>query len=126
MSSAAPPMPKPLEKLVAPVIPPMESLLRDWEWNWTKACLSALILWFLAIGTIGVIPSWWLYYATSTLQWTGPPASSFWLKQARDVIAVILFSIPTGLFIVVPFILQNWRRRLRGTGGDSRPSGGYR
>jgi hypothetical protein len=73
-----------------------------------------------------VIPSWWLYYATSTLQWTGPPSSSFWLKQLRDIIAVILFSIPTGLFIVVPFIIQNWRRRLRGAAGSSRPSGGYR
>jgi hypothetical protein len=119
-------MPKPLERLVAPVIPPIEAILRDFEWNWTKASIAALQLWFLAIGTIGVIPSWWLYYATSTLQWTGPPSSSFWLKQLRDVIAVILFSIPTGLFIVVPFIIQNWRRRLRGAAGSSRPSGGYR
>ena len=103
-----------------------ETFLRDFEWNWTKACLAALILWFIAIGTIGVIPSWWLYYATAVLQWTGPPASSFWLMQLRDVIAVILFSIPTVLFMVVPYFLQGWRRRLRGAGGDSRSSGGYR
>jgi hypothetical protein len=109
-----------------PFVPQFEALLRDFEWNWTKASLAALLLWFIAIGAIGVIPSWWLYFATSTLQWTGPPASSFWLKQARDVVAIILFTIPTILFMVVPFFIQNWRRRLRGTGGDGRPSGGYR
>ena len=124
--SSAPPLPKPLQKLSAPLIPPIEGILRGFEWNWTKASLAALLLWILAIGTIGVIPSWWLYFATSTLQWTGPPASSFWLKQLRDIIAVILFSVPTVLFMVVPFFIQNWRRRLRGAAGSSRPSGGYR
>jgi hypothetical protein len=126
MSSSAPPLPKPLQKLAAPFIPPIEAILRDFEWNWTKASIASLLLWFLAIGFIGVIPSWWLYYATSTLQWTGPPASGFWLKQLRDVIAIVLFSIPTGAFIVLPFVIQNWRRRLRGAAGSNRPSGGYR
>lgn len=103
-----------------------EAVLRDFEWNWTKSCIAALILWILAIGSIAVVPSWWLYYATASLQWTGPPASSFWLMQLRDLVAVVLFSVPTVLFIVVPYFLQNWRRRLRGAGGESRPSGGYR
>ena len=103
-----------------------ETFLRDFEWNWTKSCIAALALWILAIGSIAIVPSWWLYYATASLQWTGPPASSFWLMQLRDLIACILFSVPTALFIVVPYFLQNWRRRLRGAGGESRPSGGYR
>jgi hypothetical protein len=103
-----------------------ETFLRDFEWNWTKSCIAALVLWIMALGSIGVVPSWWLYYATASLQWTGPPASSFWLMQLRDVVAAILFSTPTILFIIVPYILQNWRRRLRGAAGQSRPSGGYR
>ena len=40
-----------------------ETLLRDFEWTWTKAALAALILWFLAIISLGVIPSCWLYFA---------------------------------------------------------------
>jgi len=103
-----------------------ETFLRDFEWNWTKTAIAALVLWILAIGSIAIVPSWWLYYATASLQWTGPPASSFWLMQLRDLVAVMLFSVPTLLFIVVPYILQNWRRRLRGASGQSRPSGGYR
>src|SRR5438309_11058352 len=99
MSSSAPPLPKPLEKLAAPFIPPIEAILRGFEWNWTKASIAALLLWFLAIGFIGVIPSWWLYYAPSTLQWTGPPPAPFWLKQLRGVVATGLVSAPTVVFL---------------------------
>jgi hypothetical protein len=118
-------VPKGLQERAAPAIERVETVLREFEWSWTKAAIASVVLWFLAITFIGIIPSYWLYYATSTLQWTGPPASSFWLKQLRDVVAVILFSAPTGLFLLLPYFLQNWRRKLRGAGG-SRPSGGYR
>jgi hypothetical protein len=118
-------VPKGIQERAAPAVERVETFLKEFEWTWTKAAIGALILWFLAIIFIGVIPSYWLYYATSTLQWTGPPASSFWLKQLRDVVAVILFSIPTGAFLTIPYFVQNWRRKLRGAGG-SRPGGGYR
>ena len=45
--------------------------------------------------------------------------------EARDVVAVTLFSIPFGGFIMIPYHLQKLRRRLRSE-SDSRPTGGYR
>jgi TRAP-type C4-dicarboxylate transport system permease small subunit len=49
-----------------------------------------------------------------------------WAKfKARDLIAIILFSIPFGGFIMVPYHLQRLRRRLRSE-SESRPTGGYR
>ena len=97
-------VPKGLQERAAPAVERFETVLKEFEWTWTKAAIAGLVLWFLAIFFIGVIPSYWLYYATSTLQWTGPPASSFWLKQLRDVVAVILFSIPTGAFLADPLL----------------------
>src|SRR4249920_808696 len=64
-----------------------ETILRDFEWNWTKAALAALILWFIAIIAVGVIPSWWLYFAQRPpLNWT---QDKFWLFKLRDFVAVI-------------------------------------
>jgi hypothetical protein len=100
-----------------------ETILREFEWNWTKAAVAALILWFLAITFIGVIPSWWLYFAQRPpLNWT---QNKFWLFKLRDLVAVILFTIPTLLFMLVPYYLQKHRQRLRGSSAQ-RPIGGYR
>ncbi len=109
-----------------------ETILREFEWTWTKAAIAALILWFLAVTFVGVIPSWWLYYA-------GRPASSplgrllhlpwtqnkFWLFKARDAVAAGLFTIPTIAFMVIPYRMQKHRQRLRGRDA-SRVGGGYR
>ena len=100
-----------------------ETILRDFEWNWTKAAIVSLILWFVAITFIGVIPSWWLYFAQRPpLNWT---QNKFWLFKLRDLVAVILFTIPTILFMVIPYQMQKQRQRLRGASAQ-RPSGGYR
>ncbi len=100
-----------------------ETILREFEWNWTKAAIAALVLWFLAIVTIGVIPSWWLYFAQRPpLSWT---QNKFWLFKLRDLVAVILFTIPTVLFMVVPYFVQKHRQRLRGANAN-RAGGGYR
>src|SRR5437763_7593271 len=100
-----------------------ETILREFEWTWTKAAIAALALFFLVIVFIGVIPSWWLYFAgRPPLSWT---QNKFWLFKARDLVAVILFSIPTGAFIVLPVMIQRQRQKLRGQGA-SRVGGGYR
>jgi hypothetical protein len=109
-----------------------ETILREFEWTWTKAAVAALILWFLAIIFIGVIPSFWLYWAQK------PPTNfigralhfpwsqdRFWLFKLRDVVAAGLFTVPTVAFLVIPYFVQKHRQRLRG-GNASRISGGYR
>ena len=100
-----------------------EAFLRDFEWTWTKAVVFCLIMWFIAITFLAVIPSFWLYQAGKPpINWT---QTHFWLFKARDVVAAILFSIPFGGFIVVPFSFQKKRRQLRSE-SESRPTGGYR
>ena len=131
MSDARIPLERMRERL-APLNERYEHLLRSFEWTWTKAAVAALVLWFLAIVFVAVIPSWWLYYAGRPaadplgrllhLPWT---QQSFWLFKARDLVAVILFSISTGAFIVLPYRVQRHRQRLRGRDA-SRPGGGYR
>ncbi len=113
----------------APLLRQFEAFLKQWEWSWTRAVLVALVLWLIGIGFIAIIPSWWLYFAQQRLHWQPcpcPDALHFWLFKLRDVIAIILFSIPFALFIVVPLVLQRMRQRLRGEGGVIRPTGGYR
>jgi hypothetical protein len=132
MSLAQRLIPKRLQERAQPFVDRFDTLLREFEWTWTKACVAALILWFLAITFIGVIPSWWLYRAGRPagsflsrwihLPWT---PDSFWLYKLRDLVAVILFSVPTGAFLVLPYRVQNRRRKLRGADA-SRAAGGYR
>lgn len=100
-----------------------EAFLRDFEWTWTRAVLFSLLMWFLAMTFLAVVPSWWLYFAGKPpLNWV---QTKFWLFKLRDVVAAILFSVPFGGFIVVPYSLQKKRRQLRSE-SESRPTGGYR
>lgn len=121
-------VPRGLQERAAPLVRRGETFLKNWEWTWTKAVLASLILWFLGLTFLAVIPSWWLYFAEETLGWRQDPARAwtFWLPKARDVVAIILFSIPFGAFVMIPYHLMNLRRKLRGQGGDTRPTGGYR
>ena len=114
-------VPKGLQERAQPLVRRVEHFVRTFEWTWTKAILFSLLMWFFAFTTIAVIPSWWLYLADETLQWR-----SFWLLKLRDIVAIILFSVPFGGLIVVPYTVMNWRRKLRGETGDTRQSGGYR
>src|SRR5262249_16827453 len=100
-----------------------ETILREFEWTWTKAAVASLILWFLAITFVALIPSSWLYFAgRPPLNWT---QNKFWLFKLRDLVAVILFTIPTIAFMVIPYFVQKHRQRLRGQAA-SRTGGGYR
>jgi hypothetical protein len=115
-------VPKGVQERAQPMVRRAEAFVRDFEWTWTKAVIAALVLWLVALAFLAVVPSWWLYFAEDTLGWG---RESFWLFKLRDLVAVILFSIPFGGFIMVPLELQRWRRRLRSE-SESRPTGGYR
>jgi hypothetical protein len=128
MKLAAKLIPQGVKERSQPAVLRFQTRVRDFEWNWTKAVVVALVLWFLAIGLIGFLPSWWLYFADQKLGWNPCPCPDTlaWIKyELRDVIAIILFSIPFGAFIIVPYHLQKLRRRLRSE-SESRPTGGYR
>lgn len=111
-----------LERGMVPMPKQAETFIRNFEWSWTSAVLFSLAMWFVAITLIAIFPSWWLLFAQNTLGW-GP--TKFWLFKLRDVIAAILFSVPTGALIVIPYRFQRMRRRLRSE-SESRPTGGYR
>jgi hypothetical protein len=129
-------VPQGLQERATPRVDRFQARVRDYEWTWTKAVIWGLALWVLAMIFIAFIPSWWLYFADQKLGWHKCPCvgshqygpisiPNFWLFKARDLVAVILFSIPVGLFIIVPYYLQKLRRRLRSE-SESRPTGGYR
>jgi hypothetical protein len=124
-----------------------ESFVREFEWTWTNAVLFSLALTFFLLITTSVMPSFWMYYAESQLGWGGPTdiegaLSGTWvifdpelgfphlsqemLLQIRDAIAMGLTTGPFVSVLVVSAVMQNWRKRLRGGAGESRPSGGYR
>jgi hypothetical protein len=121
-------LPKRLQERADPLIRRTGTFVRDFEWTWTKAVLVSLLLWFLAIGFMAMLPSWWLYFADQKLGWHPcpcPSAFKFWLFKLRDVVASGLYGTVFLFFIVIPFVLQKWRRRLRSE-SESRPTGGYR
>jgi hypothetical protein len=112
----------------------VETFLRTFEWTWTNAVLFSLVFVFFIVISTSVIPSFWLYFADQKLQWDGGAAhqllwfnvQGFWLKELRDAVAMGLVTIPFIAILVVASVMQNWRKKLRGSGGGSRPSGGYR
>ena len=112
----------------------VEAFLRTFEWTWTTAVVFSLGLVFFLLITTSVVPSFWLYFADSTLKWndTAPQKliiftiDGYWLKELRDAIAMGLATLPIIVVLVGGAIMQNWRKKLRGSSGDSRPTGGYR
>lgn len=112
----------------------VEAFLRTFEWTWTTAVVFSLGLVFVLLIFTSVVPSFWLYWADSTLKWndTAPQKliiftiDGYWLKELRDAIAMGLATLPIILVLVGGAIMQNWRKKLRGSSGDSRPTGGYR
>src|SRR5437879_13282629 len=128
MKLAARMVPKSLQERAAPRVERLQQSVKEFEWTWTKAVVTALIIMFLAVLFLGMIPSWWLYFADQKLGWRQCPCPSnlkFWEFKLRDLVAIILFSVPVGGFIMVPYSLQKLRRRLRSE-SESRPTGGYR
>jgi hypothetical protein len=112
----------------------VEAFLRNFEWTWTTAVVFSLGLVFFLLITTSVVPSFWLYFADSTLKWndTAPQKliiftiDGYWLKELRDAVAMGLATLPIIVVLVGGAIMQNWRKKLRGSSGDSRPTGGYR
>lgn len=122
-------LPRGLQERAAPLVRRAEAFVKNWEWTWTNAVSVALLLWFIGIGALAIIPSWWLYFADQRLGWRPCPCPDtlhFWLFKLRDVIASGLFGTPFLIMIVAAILLQRWRQRLRGSGAGSRPTGGYR
>jgi len=113
----------------------LEESLRTFEWTWTKAVVFSVGLVFFLVITAVVIPSLWMYFAEQKLGWGGPTDLEAFLKQPlgqegllelRDAVAMGLTVGPIVTVLVVAAALQNWRKKLRGSTGESRPSGGYR
>ena len=111
-----------------------DAFLKAFEWNWTKAVLFSFGLTFFIVISTSVIPSFWLYYASTQLKMDGGTdvtiwfvtIPAFWAKELRDAVAMGLVTGPIITILVVAAIMQNWRRKLRGASSDARPTGGYR
>jgi hypothetical protein len=121
----------------------VEAFVRAFEWTWTHAVVFSLTLTFFLLVSTSILPSFWMYYAEQTIGWAGPTDLEAFLRQplgtsitdplsgegylmVRDAIAMLLTTLPIILVIVLSSVLQNWRRKLRGSEGGARPSGGYR
>jgi|SRR5438093_2241820 len=115
-----------LASRLAPLLDRLDTFLKEFEWTWTKAVLFCLFMAFLMIITAVVLPSFWLYFAEQRLGWGGPSGGGAWSLEIRDAIAMGLTTGPIVTYFAVATILQNRRRKLRGSGGDVRPTGGYR
>ena len=126
-----------------------EAFVREFEWTWTNAVLFSMALIFFLLITTSVMPSFWMYFAEQTLGWGGPTDLEAFLQQPvvwegvwfidrfpvpsdetllqlRDAIAMGLTTGPIITVLVVAAAMQNWRKRLRGGSGETRPTGGYR
>ena len=111
-----------------------DAFLKDFEWTWTKAIVASFLITGFTLVTTVYIPSFWTYFAEANLGWSGPtdieafiqdPISVEGGKQIRDAMAMGLTLGPLITILAVATIMQNWRRKLRGS-SDSRPTGGYK
>jgi ABC-type Fe3+ transport system permease subunit len=111
-----------------------EVVVRDFEWTWTTAVLFSIAFTFYLLIAAVVIPSFWMYFAEQKLGWGGPtdveaflkaPLSQEGLLELRDAIAMGLTTGPIVVAMVAAVVLQNWRKKLRGSSAE-RPTGGYR
>jgi hypothetical protein len=125
---------RPIVRRATRLLKRAEPHVKSFEWSWTTAVLGAIgIIGFLLVSAI-ILPSAWLYFAESKLDWKGPTnieallqdplGPELWL-QIRDVIAMGLTTGPIITLLVAAAVMQNWRKRLRG-GDATRPTGGYR
>ena len=115
-----------LRQRIAPVKERVETLLREFEWTWTKAVAFSVGIVFFILISMAVIPSFWLYFADQELKWDGSGPQGALLLILRDAVAMGLSTGPLITLLVGAAIMQNWRRKLRGSSTDARPSGGYR
>ena len=114
-------LPKGLQRRLAPVGERVNRFLKDWEWTWTSAVVFSVGITFAAIIFLAVIPSFWLYFADQVLRW-----KSFWLVKLKEAVAAGWITVWFGIFFLVAYLMQKQRQKVRGTGGTTRPSGGYK
>jgi hypothetical protein len=104
--------------------------------EWTRASLAGLGLSILSWRTLAIIPSWWLYYADTQLDWggqgcvslsTGRDAVSCLKQTARDVVAVVEMGIAFTGFVVA-FLMYQKRYPKQLATGEPKPdsTGGYK
>ena len=103
----------------------LEKLVREWEWTWARAVTVCLALGFVILFTMAIIPSFLFYYfntlgcllpggvdggACQLVRWGGHEMPS-WMAEA-----IIMGEVTTAFvaLLVIPVVLQNWRRTLRG------------
>src|SRR6266540_2532229 len=111
-------VPKGLQERAAPLVARVEAFVRDFEWTWTKAVVVSVSLWLFGMIFIVVVPSAWLYVASSNLGWRETKLCTggflklvlgtncgFWLFKIRDLVAIILFSGPFGTLILASYYL---------------------
>lgn len=98
--------------------------------EWVKASLAALGLSIIALRTLAVLPSWWLYFADTRLDWGGQGCVAIDLscikQAAKDTVVVIENAVVLGAF-VVGFMI--WQRKFpkQLASGESKPdAGGYK
>jgi hypothetical protein len=115
------PLPPKLERRLSPAFRRAETVIRDWEWTWTKGAIFCFLLGLVILITLAIVPSWFLYFANQKLRWT-----TFWLLILRDAIATGWMGTWLAIILIVSSQMQNLRRKVRGTTGDTRPTGGYR
>ena len=115
------PIPKVIERRLQPVVDRGNRFLKEFEWTWTKAVVFSLGFWIFTIVSTSVIPSWQLYF-WETQGWN----RNFWLNKLGDAIGAGLSTGPVITVIVLGYLIQKQRRKVRGEAGDTRPSGGYR
>ena len=119
------PMPAFMRRRLQPMIERGERFLRDWEWTWTSATVACVLISFFAMTMLAVVPSWWLYFANQTLKLDQGP-NAFWWTKVRDAVAAGWITVWFAIIFIAAYILQKARQRVRGEGGETRPSGGYR
>jgi hypothetical protein len=115
------PLPKGLQRRLAPLGERINRFLKDWEWTWTSAVVFCVALAFVAIVFLAIIPSFWLYFADQQLR-----LKSFWMVKLKEAIAAGWITTWFAIFFLAAYLLQKQRQKLRGTGGETRPTGGYR
>jgi uncharacterized membrane protein len=114
------PLPKGLERRLAPFKERGDRFLREWEWTWTSAVVASLVIAFITLVLLVFIPSWFLYYADQNLRWR-----TFWLLKLRDALAAGWITTWFVIILVAGYFIQQYRNKLRGTGREHQ-TGGYR
>jgi hypothetical protein len=66
---------------------------RDEGERWLTASLASFVVFLVLLVLMAIIPSYWLYFADGTLQWTSDV-----LRAARDIIV-------SGYYVVVLVVL---------------------